>query len=128
MLDRRRPRGLLAVSVHRWEASGFEELSPSISRQAVHGETMTIAKFRLRKGTHVEEHQHANEQIATVLAGRMRFVLGDGSEHVVEAGETIVLPPNVPHAADVLEDSEVLDAFAPVREDWIRGDDAYLRR
>jgi quercetin dioxygenase-like cupin family protein len=115
------------MSVHRWDEDGFEQLTASISRQAVHGETMTIARFRLRKGTHVEEHAHANEQVATVLSGKMKFLLGD-EEHVVSAGETIVLPPNVPHAADVLEDSEVLDAFSPVREDWIRGDDAYLRR
>ena len=26
-----------------------------------------------------------------------------------------------------LEDSLAVDLFAPVREDWIRGDDAYLR-
>ena len=115
------------MSVHRWEEDGFEQLTPSISRQAVHGETMTIARFRLRKGTHVEEHAHQNEQVATVLSGKMRFLLGE-EEHVVGAGETIVLPPNVPHAADVLEDSDVLDAFSPVRDDWIRGDDAYLRR
>ena len=115
------------MTVHRWDESGFEQLTPSISRQALHSETMTIARFRLRKGTHVEEHAHPNEQIATVLSGSMRFLLG-GEEHVVSAGESIVLPPNVPHAADVLEDSDVLDAFSPVREDWIRGDDAYLRR
>jgi hypothetical protein len=27
----------------------------------------------------------------------------------------------------VLEDSVAIDVFAPVREDWRRGDDAYLR-
>jgi hypothetical protein len=27
-----------------------------------------------------------------------------------------------------LEDTVALDLFAPRREDWIRGDDAYLRR
>jgi quercetin dioxygenase-like cupin family protein len=116
------------VGVHRWEESGYEQLTPSISRQALHGETMTLARFRLRKGTVVEQHQHASEQIATLLRGRMRFVLAGGDEHVVSAGETIVLPPNVPHAAEALEDCEVLDTFSPVREDWIRGDDAYLRR
>jgi unsaturated pyranuronate lyase len=115
------------MSVHRWDEDGFEQLTPSISRQAVHGETMTIARFRLSKGTHVEQHAHPNEQVATVLSGRMRFLLGD-EQHEVGAGESIVLPPNVPHAADVLEDSDVLDAFSPVRDDWIRGDDAYLRR
>jgi quercetin dioxygenase-like cupin family protein len=116
------------VGVQRWEEDGFEQLSPSISRQAVHGETMTIARIRLRKGTLVERHEHVNEQVATVLRGRMKFVLGDGEEHVVSAGESIVLPPNVPHAAEALEDCDVLDVFSPVREDWIRGEDAYLRR
>jgi hypothetical protein len=28
----------------------------------------------------------------------------------------------------VLEDSVVLDVFSPPRQDWIDGDDAYLRR
>jgi quercetin dioxygenase-like cupin family protein len=116
------------VGVHRWPEEGFEQLTPSISRQALHGETMTVARFRLAKGTVVEQHEHVNEQIATVLRGRMKFVLGNGEEHVVSAGETIVLPPNLPHAAEALEDCDVLDAFSPVREDWIRGEDAYLRR
>jgi quercetin dioxygenase-like cupin family protein len=103
-------------------------MSPSVSRQAIHGELMTIARIRLRKGALVERHQHVHEQVATVLRGKMRFLVGDGEEQIVSSGETIVLPPNVPHAAEVLEDSDVLDAFSPVREDWIRGDDAYLRR
>jgi len=38
------------------------------------------------------------------------------------------LAPNQAHAVEVLEDSIVLDLFSPPREDWIRGDDAYLRR
>jgi hypothetical protein len=29
---------------------------------------------------------------------------------------------------EALEDTIVIDVFAPVREDWVRGDDAYLRR
>ncbi len=103
-------------------------MTPAVSRQAVHGQTMTIARIRLRKGALVERHEHVNEQVATVLRGTMKFVVGDGEEHVVSAGETIVFPPNVPHSAEALEDSDVLDAFSPVREDWVRGDDAYLRR
>ncbi len=32
-----------------------------------------------------------------------------------------------PHRVVALEDSVAMDVFAPVREDWLRGDDAYLR-
>jgi quercetin dioxygenase-like cupin family protein len=56
----------------------------------------------------------------------MRFDV-DGQEYVVSAGETIALPSNVPHDAEALEDSVVFDVFAPPREDWRRGEDAYLR-
>jgi len=43
--------------------------------------------------------------------------------------ETILLiPANVPHKAVALEDTVDIDFFAPRREDWIRKDDAYLRR
>jgi hypothetical protein len=34
----------------------------------------------------------------------------------------------VPHAVEALEDTDVLDTFTPVREDWKNGDDAYLRK
>jgi quercetin dioxygenase-like cupin family protein len=47
---------------------------------------------------------------------------------VVGAGESLVIPPHVPHGVVALEDTVVTDVFTPRREDWISGDDAYLRR
>jgi quercetin dioxygenase-like cupin family protein len=38
------------------------------------------------------------------------------------------VPPNVPHGNEALEDTVILELFSPVREDWIRGDDSYLRQ
>ena len=43
------------------------------------------------------------------------------------AGEVMEISSNLPHLVEALEDSVAVDLFAPVREDWIRGDDAYLR-
>jgi hypothetical protein len=34
----------------------------------------------------------------------------------------------VPHRAVALEDTVDLDIFAPIREDWLTKNDAYLRR
>jgi len=116
------------MDVQTWPDEAFEEMSPEVSRAAMHTDTMTFARIRLRKGAFVPMHEHVNEQIATVLSGKMKFTGADGSEHVVSSGETIVFHANVPHQAEALEDSDVVDAFSPVREDWIRGDDAYLRR
>ena len=112
----------------RWREEPVEQLSPTIGRRMLHTETMTIAWITLAKGALVPRHEHANEQIATVLEGRLRFRVGDGHELVAAAGESVPLAANVPHEVEALEDSVVLDVFSPIREDWVRGDDAYLRR
>jgi quercetin dioxygenase-like cupin family protein len=114
------------VDVQRWHEEPVDQLQPLIGRQMIHTETMTLARIILGKGAVVPSHQHENEQIASVLEGRLRFVVG-GEEQEVVAGESVSVPANVPHEVEALEDSVVLDVFSPVREDWVRGDDAYLR-
>jgi unsaturated pyranuronate lyase len=115
------------VQSTRWEDEPVEQMSPSIGRQVLHTETMTIARIVLAQGAVVPSHEHPNEQIATVLQGRLRFDI-DGQELIAGAGESIPLAANVPHAVEALEDSVVLDVFSPVRADWLRGEDSYLRR
>lgn len=110
-----------------WIALPEEQLNPRISRKVLHSETMTVARLYLQKGAVVPLHHHVNEQISTIESGVLRFLIG-GQEQVVKAGESMVIPPNVPHEVHALEDSVALDVFSPAREDWIRGDDAYLRR
>jgi quercetin dioxygenase-like cupin family protein len=114
------------MQVKRWEAEPVEELSPAIGRQVVHTANMTVARITLGAGGVVPRHDHVHEQVANVLQGRCRFVVGD-EEQVVEAGESLVIPSGVPHEVEALTDAVVLDVFAPVRDDWVRGDDAYLR-
>lgn len=93
----------------------------------LHTDRMTVARIYLAAGALVPRHRHENEQVANLVSGRARFVVGD-DEAVVGAGDSVTIPPNVPHEVEALEDSLVIDVFAPVREDWVRGDDAYLRR
>lgn len=114
------------MRVQRWLEEPVEELSPTIGRQVIHTETMTIARIALARGAVVPLHRHANEQITTVLEGRLRFLVG-GEERIVAAGESVTLAANEPHQVEALEDSLALDVFSPVRDDWLRGEDAYLR-
>jgi quercetin dioxygenase-like cupin family protein len=111
---------------YQWDAIPVEQMNPLISRQVVNGSTITIARLVLKKGAFVPLHSHINEQISTIDSGSLRFVI-DGAEIVVKAGETLVIPPNVPHLAEAHEDCTATDVFSPVRQDWISGDDAYLR-
>ncbi len=105
-----------------------ETLNPLIDRQFVYGERAMLARLTLRRGAVVPEHSHENEQITYILQGALRFTLGDGRAITVGAGEVLVIPSNLPHRAEALEDTIDLDVFAPPRADWIAGTDAYLRK
>jgi quercetin dioxygenase-like cupin family protein len=104
-----------------------EHLNPLIDRQFVTGERSMLARIILRKGSIVPTHSHDNEQITYVLEGALKFVI-EGKELIVRGGEILVIPSNVPHSAEALEDTVDLDIFCPPRADWINGTDAYLRK
>src|SRR5258708_4726591 len=105
-----------------WNRMTAEQLNPNIARKAIHCGSMTLARLELKKDAVVPEHHHVHEQVATVERGALRFTVG-GVVQVVRAGESLVIPSNVPHDVVVLEDAVVVDVFSPAREDWINGDD-----
>ena len=115
---------------YNWATIPQEELNPKTVRQAIHTERMTIARLLLRQGAVVPMHHHENEQVTMLKSGALRFVFGgaeEGKEIVVRAGGVLQIPPNLPHMVEALEDSMATDLFSGRREDWISGDDAYLR-
>ena len=115
------------MKLYRWNEVAEEQLNPLMTRQMIHTERMTIARLQIRKGAVVPLHSHENEQVSTIERGSLVFNV-NGEEFVLKAGESLVLPSNVPHSARAEEDCVAVDVFTPVREDWARGDDAYLRR
>ena len=115
------------ATLYSWDTVELEQLNPLLTRQFVSGEQSMLARIILKKGCTVPTHSHPNEQIAYILEGALRFVLGDGSEHIVRAGQVLVIPANLPHSAEALEDTIDLDLFAPPRQDWINKEDSYLR-
>ena len=115
------------MKLYQWQTMEQEQVNPTFGRRAIHGANLTVARLELKRGGTVPEHSHVNEQISMVESGALKFFIG-GSEQIVRAGEVLVIPPHMPHGVEVLEDSVVVDVFSPLREDWLRGDDAYLRR
>jgi quercetin dioxygenase-like cupin family protein len=111
----------------RLENMPTEHLNPLLDRQFVSGQKGMLARLILRTGCVVPLHSHENEQITYILEGALKFTLS-GKDIVVHAGEILIIPANVPHSAEALEDTVDLDLFCPPRADWIDGTDAYLRK
>jgi quercetin dioxygenase-like cupin family protein len=111
---------------YRWEDIKAERLNPLNSRKVIVGQRLMLAEFTTKKGSVVPTHKHIHEQISFVLKGRVKFTVG-GEELLARKGDIIVIPPNVEHSAVTMTDSIGLDVFTPLRDDWMTGDDAYLR-
>ncbi len=115
---------------YRWSDIHPEPMSSGITRQFLSGTQTMLARIVLKHGAHVPLHSHPNEQIAYVVSGCLKFVLheeGVKREVTLLSGDILCIPPDVPHEAFALEDTIDLDIFTPPRQDWIDGDDAYLR-
>jgi len=76
--------------------------------------------FKLKKGGKIPLHNHEAVQCGYVLSGRVRF--SRGSEDTVftaQTGDSYVFSSKEYHGAQVLEDSEIIESFAPVRPEYI---------
>lgn len=113
-----------------WAEVPEEQVNPSMKRKIVYGEKVMIAKMKFKNGFLVPLHSHENEQITEVLSGTIRFWFGANKEQVmdVHAGETVVIPGNLPHAALMIGDVEEIDTWSPPRQDWLNGTDDYLKK
>ena len=103
-----------------WDSVTIESVNPLLGRQLVVGQNIMLARVLLKKGCIVPEHSHPNEQVTYILEGALRFWI-DGREIVIHAGETLTIPPNMPHKAEAVEDTVDLDVFYPPRADWMSG-------
>ncbi len=109
-----------------WNQVEHEKLNDMIDREMIVGDKVMLARVFLKKGAHVPQHHHHNEQVTYILEGALKFAI-NGQEIVVHAGEVLCIPSNMPHEAWALEDTLDLDVFTPPREDWLNKSDSYLR-
>jgi len=112
---RRARRGLSTVGLGRLLE---EQISDKISHRIL--DQGMIVWCSIGAGVHVEPHSHANEQIAWMLKGKMEFRLGS-AQRVCGPGDVVVIPGGTEHEAWFREDTEVIDFFAPPREDFLLG-------
>lgn len=101
------------------DEAGFNELLSGVwLKSMIHGATTHLTKVRFLKGAVVPEHSHPHEQTGYLISGSLRF-FGEGEDTVVTAGDCWNFPSEVPHGAEALEDSVVIELFSPIRDDYL---------
>lgn len=93
------------------------EWVPGFFGKMIHSASMTMAYWRIEKGSELPEHSHPHEQVVNMLEGRFTLVLS-GTPHHLKKGDVLVIPSNAPHSGVADEDARILDVFCPVRDDY----------
>ena len=115
------------MSFYSWSKVPTEKLTDKLSRKVISGSKVMLGQIFLKKGCVIASHKHESEQITYILSGCLKMILPD-KEVILHEGEVLHIPSGVEHSAVALEETLDLDAFSPIREDWLKGTDDYLRK
>jgi quercetin dioxygenase-like cupin family protein len=88
------------------------------------GDEIMLVEFQFPKGGIGVPHSHAeHEQIGYVAKGSFEITVGSETK-IAKQGDCYYAPRNVLHGVVSLEDDSILiDAFTPIRQDFLIGDD-----
>ncbi len=68
-----------------------------VSKTLVQNKNVSLTLFSFDKGEEISSHSSDGDALVTVLDGIGRFTVGD-KVFVLNKGESIIMPNNVPHA------------------------------
>lgn len=74
-----------------------------VSKTLAQNKAVSVTLFAFSKGEEISTHDSTGDAMVHVLEGTGKFTVG-GVEHIVRAGEALVMPAKVPHAVYAEED------------------------
>lgn len=81
------------------ELAALVEAGPGqvVSRTLAQNRAVSVTLFAFAQGEEISTHQSEGDAMVTVLEGTGKFTV-DGEEHLVRAGQCLVMPAGKPHA------------------------------
>lgn len=73
-----------------------------VSREIIKKETGTVTIFAFDKGEGLSEHTAPFDAMVQIVDGTAEIVIS-GNKNIVQSGEMIIMPGNVPHALNAVE-------------------------
>ena len=78
-----------------------------VSKTLAQNPYVSLTLFAFSKGEEISTHDSRGDAMVLVLEGTGKFTVG-GKEHLVAAGETLIMPATIPHAVYAQEDFKML--------------------
>ncbi len=97
----------------------FKDLGGGVQRRVLsYNENMMTVEVAFETGAIGAVHTHSHTQCTYVLSGRFSYNVENESV-VLEPGDSIVVPSDLPHSTICLEKGVLLDIFTPMRKDFL---------
>lgn len=78
-----------------------------VSKHVLKKETGNISLFAFDKGEGLSEHTAPFDAVVFIVDGKADIII-NGDSNISEAGETIIMPANIPHAVKAVEKFKML--------------------
>lgn len=97
----------------------WKELGGGLSRQILgYDKQIMLVKVKFIKGAVGAVHQHVHSQSSFVASGSFEVEI-NGEKRILKSGDGFYVEPNTLHGVVCLEEGVLVDAFSPVREDFL---------
>ncbi len=96
------------------------EVRQGVYLRILAGAGLMFTVVRFEPHAIVPTHQHPHEQLGFMLEGEAEMWIG-ADRRQLRRGDVYAIPPNVPHGMQTQGSAaRVLDAFHPLREDYLK--------
>jgi quercetin dioxygenase-like cupin family protein len=97
----------------------WETVGEGVSRQILtHEPSLMLVRVSFEAGAVGALHQHVHTQMTYVESGVFRCTVGE-EERTLKAGDSFYAPSQVWHGVVCEEAGKLVDAFSPMREDFV---------
>ena len=104
----------------RGNEAGWIELGGGMRRRILaYNEDIMTVEVGFDEGGIGKDHSHPHAQITYVLSGEFSYHI-EGEARVMRAGDSIAVEGGKVHGLTCLKAGNVLDVFAPMREDFVK--------
>ncbi|MDX1798603.1 MAG: cupin domain-containing protein [Candidatus Lokiarchaeia archaeon] len=82
-----------------------------------YNDSVMLCHFLLEKDAKIPLHNHKELQIGYVINGKIKFLTENG-DFIATTGDSYVFDSSEKHGAILLEKSEIIEVFHPLRDDY----------
>lgn len=98
----------------------WTDLGNGFRRQVMgYNDNIMMVKVELKKDAVAALHHHPHSQTTYVVSGIFELTIGKETR-IIKPGDGFFAPPDIEHCVVCIEEGILVDAFSPVREDFLK--------